>query len=527
MSAPLARRDFFALEAGEYLERLSVIVAGTEAPDVEHLVRYTRALRGAALMAGPPGYAVAAAAMENVAKALREGAVGWSPALAARLSDALETGKLLLRRSREWGEEDIARCERTATDLNDLVGGSPRRPSGSGAHPAPTQSAAVRAYIARETAALAATLEQAADGLERFDPEASGGALRRLQPLRGLGTLPGLSPLPELLEALDLTLAFGAKSGSWPPGAARALRAASAALVRIARDIAELGLSKSDSPELTQAAESLREAFAGDQDVVPVASLFGDRDADPIIRLGSPPSPPEPPADLAVELVTLADRLRHAAAQLRTGPAGPARAFQLHAVVLALRGLVMSEPVSATAGNFFCRLDRETMAGHVLPAAEPVAALLERASRALADAAETGATGNLAAMLAPLCEELDALVPEPESEIVPIESLAPEPEIVTIESLAPSFTAFEQTFSTWFRLEQKPAPRVAPATPAGEPEPVPIQEMLFRGRRALERADQVRRELRGALEAQAGLTGIENLLGELLDLVPLALDDER
>ena len=55
MSAPVGRREFFALEAGEYLERLTLLVSTGGAPDVESLVRYGRALRGAALMAGPPG----------------------------------------------------------------------------------------------------------------------------------------------------------------------------------------------------------------------------------------------------------------------------------------------------------------------------------------------------------------------------------------------------------------------------------------------------------------------------------------
>ena len=60
MNAPVGRREFFALEAGEYLERLALLAAGQGQPDGEDLVRYARALRGAALMAGPAGYAVAA-----------------------------------------------------------------------------------------------------------------------------------------------------------------------------------------------------------------------------------------------------------------------------------------------------------------------------------------------------------------------------------------------------------------------------------------------------------------------------------
>ena len=56
---------------------------------------------------------------------------------------------------------------------------------------------------------------------------------------------------------------------------------------------------------------------------------------------------------------------------------------------------------------------------------------------------------------------------------------------------------------------------------------MPIQSLLYRGRRALERANQVRQQLDAALAAQLQFGDIRPLLGELLDLVPLALDDER
>jgi HPt (histidine-containing phosphotransfer) domain-containing protein len=532
MSAPLARRDFFALEAGEYLERLTLLVAGAGTPDGESLVRYARALRGAALMAGPPAYAVAAAAIENAAKALRDGALLWSPALAESLSESLETGKGLLRRLADWGEAEIARCERTAGGLNDLVGGPARRPAGVEPHAAPTQSAAVRAYIARETAALAATLDQAAHAVEQFAPDGLSTVIQRLQPLRGLGSLPGLSPLPELLEALDLTLAHGARQAVWPPHTDRALRAVAKAFARIARDIAELGLCTAEAPEIVHAAESLRETFAGEQDVVSVERLFAEGDPTPILERGTPPLRSQPANDPAVELVGLADRLRHAAAQLVTGPHGPAQALALHSLVFLLRGTPLSPAVHTGVEGLLGRIDREATAGRILPEAERVARLFERAAQGLADAAASGAVGSLGTMLAPLCEELDDLSPGDATRIVPIASLAPDAEVdvVPIESLAPFYTALEQTFSSYFRLRH-PAParragsaRVS-ATLTDAAEPVPIHRLLLRGRRALERAELVRRELSAALAAQQELASIHTLLGELLDLVPLALDD--
>jgi hypothetical protein len=92
-----------------------------------------------------------------------------------------------------------------------------------------------------EAAGVAATLEQVAEAVEhRPATDSADALLHRLQPLRGLGALPSLSPLPELLETLDLTIAFACRGGAWPREAGRAFRATAAALARMARDIAEL-----------------------------------------------------------------------------------------------------------------------------------------------------------------------------------------------------------------------------------------------------------------------------------------------
>ena len=51
MTQPLGMEDFFSLEAGEYLEKLAGLVSGSAAPSADEIVRFTRALRGSALMA--------------------------------------------------------------------------------------------------------------------------------------------------------------------------------------------------------------------------------------------------------------------------------------------------------------------------------------------------------------------------------------------------------------------------------------------------------------------------------------------
>src|SRR2546428_14076876 len=70
---PLGMSDFFALEAGEYLERLDGMLAQGDSPSADEIVRLAPALRGSALMANQPPIARAAARLEVLARAGRAG----------------------------------------------------------------------------------------------------------------------------------------------------------------------------------------------------------------------------------------------------------------------------------------------------------------------------------------------------------------------------------------------------------------------------------------------------------------------
>src|SRR5439155_1045610 len=89
---PLGMSDFFALEAGEYLERLDSLLQQSETPGADEFVRLARALRGSALMANQQATAKAAAGVESLARALREGRRPWdaqTQQLAVRAIDDL------------------------------------------------------------------------------------------------------------------------------------------------------------------------------------------------------------------------------------------------------------------------------------------------------------------------------------------------------------------------------------------------------------------------------------------------------
>jgi hypothetical protein len=546
MTAPVGRREFFALEAGEYLERLALLIGSTDALSADDLVRHARALRGAALMAGPPGFASASGAIEATVKSLRDGTVEWTPVLAERLAQAVEDCKALLRKVREWTDTDAQRCERIAEQLE--ADPAPRRPPGGGG--APGLTSGVRAYVAREAASVAAALDQMADAADlRPAPEVAGPLLHRLQPLRGLGALPGLSPLPDLLETLDLALTTTGKGGAWSPLTGKAFRVVGSALARMARDIAELGIPQHDSTEVVQATELLREAFLLEEDVVPVASLVDPRDDGGIVSRGSPPPARPVAGESAIELVSLGDRLRQSADQTRSHLPRSARALQLLGLVIALRGLSLTRAVREGTRELFRRLDREIMAGRALTHGDDFTAILRDAADRLAEAADAGGATALPEALAPLIAALDALAgatPTADLAVVPIEALAPDPavdsDVVPIEALLyrppaeppVGMLPFEQTFSTYYRLLNEegdtalgPVVPIESLAPDPETELVPIQSLLYRGRRALERADLVRRELDAALRGSADLTAAQPLIAELLDLVPLALADER
>src|SRR5258705_13669817 len=80
MPQPLGMSDFFALEAGEYLDRLDALLQPTAPPAAGELVRLARALRGSALMASQQGIARAAMGFEAFAPRVREGRRPWDAA---------------------------------------------------------------------------------------------------------------------------------------------------------------------------------------------------------------------------------------------------------------------------------------------------------------------------------------------------------------------------------------------------------------------------------------------------------------
>ena len=102
MTQPLGVDDFFILEAGEYLDRLATLAGGPAAPVPDELVRFTRALRGSALMANQPAIARSASGLEQLVRAYRDGRRDWEHDAGPLTRDAIGILRTLVERVRAW-----------------------------------------------------------------------------------------------------------------------------------------------------------------------------------------------------------------------------------------------------------------------------------------------------------------------------------------------------------------------------------------------------------------------------------------
>src|SRR5436853_503960 len=169
---PLGMSDFFALEAGEYLERLDALLAVGDSPGADELVRLARALRGSALMANQHAIARTAAALEALARAVREGRRAWDPQTKQLAVRGVDDLKIFVRRAPAWSDADTAKAEALSQELEQLAG----RPSAQvRAAEAMGLDAGARAFVAREGAAIASALDRAArEVAERGRPDHEG-----------------------------------------------------------------------------------------------------------------------------------------------------------------------------------------------------------------------------------------------------------------------------------------------------------------------------------------------------------------
>ena len=549
---PLGMTDFFALEAGEYLERLDVVLQPAEgtAPLADEFVRLARALRGSALMASQQAVARAAAGLEALARSIREGRRPWDAGVKQVAVRAVDDLKIFVRRASAWTPADTAKAENLAVQLEQLAG----RPSAQvRAAEALGLDAGARAFVAREGAAIASALDRAAQAL-RANPLAHDplqNILKSLQPLRGLAALNDLPPLPDLLEGIERSIGELERGRGTPPaGGPELFHAAATAIARAAREVAERGRPDPESAEFQTFAGQLVkliEADQGEGGVVPIGTLYFEDAGPHIVRRGTPAA--RPVVLGRVELVSHGEHLKQVADSLERAPSQTQRELRAHTLAGTFRALAGAGggPLAERVAEFAAAGRDAVTSGAAVANATAFAAELRRAGDILSRSSGGDETG-LASELEAVTRAVTALhgrAGAPQPAIVPIQSLAPSPSPADGDEVVAETPDLVGSWVTYTRLvaggigpaslvefiaaaTQVPAARPSADTARAAPPPrasapelpfVDINTLLYRGQRAQQRAQELRQEARTASGER-----LRALVEEVCDLVALAIE---
>jgi len=579
MDSKLGMAEFFAMEAGEYLERLDHLVSGTGAPDSLEFQRLTRALRGSALMANQHAIAEAAGAFEQVARAVREGQKQWDDATRSTSTRAVDTLKILVRSAREWTDAESAKARELAADLESFSGriSRPIRAESGGL------DSGTRAFIAREGASLGSALDRAATMLAQ-DPRALEplqSVLNVMQPLRGLAGLADLPPIPDLLDGIERAVGEATRAGELTSDAAGVFDSAAKALSQATRAVAADGKADPESEEVRRFAHRLSGMLGFDRPIPSIDKLYYDDAGPHVLEQGAPS---EVTQLGEVEFVSYGEHLKQVADGLDHARTPTEREFRSHGLAGTVRVLEAGtgSPLAESAAELARAIRTALASGKAVHQEARFAGLLRDASNALSavaasNRAEVGQ--KLRAVAAALGAEAAPVVPEP-AHVAPASpapaaspaSAAPaasaaspereagdlagslaryhryvktlglgEPSLsellagppadpaarpTPIAAVAPPAAPAPAARPTPIAVVAPPAAAEPPAAPAPaveqEEEVVPISEFCYSGSAALDRAITLRGELEAAV---AGGVETSDLLDEIFDLIQLGLPD--
>jgi len=543
MTAPLGMSDFFALEAGEYLDRLDALLQPPAPPAAEELVRLARALRGSALMASQHGIARAATGLEAFARGVREGRRPWDAATKQIAIRAVDDLKIFVRKAASWTEADTAKAEALASQLEQFGG----RPSAQvRAAEAIGLDAGARAFVAREGAAIASALDRAGRAL-RTNPMAHDPlqlVLKALQPLRGLAALTDLPPLPDLLEGIEQAIGeLSRTSAAPPPGVgdtiAELFQMAATSIAHAAREVAERGRPDPESAEFRKFAGLLVHFMDSEPDVVSIETVGT------IVRRGTPPGGDSArPATLGrLELVSHGEHLRQAADSLERAPSATQRELRAHTLAGTFRALGSAGggPVAERVAEFAQAAREAVTTGIAVNQPALFAAELRKAGEILTASGTGDETATAAALAAVTLavRRLGGSQPPP-TEVAPPKPPASAAAPPTPPAPAAPSGSSPDLAGTWIRYQQMVAAGVGPAslevliagtpegaahpgaTPRGNGnEPVDIRTLLYKGAGARQRA----LELREAAKRASG-ESLRAIIDEVCDLVVLAIEPE-
>jgi chemotaxis protein histidine kinase CheA len=471
MSQPLS--DYFAQEAGEYLDHLDALLARADAPDPVEFFRQARGVRGSAQLAGADTVAAVAERLEDGARALRDGVLPWSDEVRERARRTVDDLRAMVSAHGSGGGDD-GRAREAAARWDGVDSGRRRsdQPGGAGDH--------LYAFLRREMAGVVGEMDRALAALEA-DPSAREplrAVLRRMRPVRGVAGMDTLSPVLEALEGIeDAAHEVLGRAGA-AEGRQLELLAAGRGALAAAGAMLERGDAVGDSPELAHFRE-LRDRAEGEDTVaadgvLPISTLFYD-DAGPHVvssplapvaeETGQPALLADVEAFLRIEATGFLDRAEGLVAGLAQRPKRFARiARQLSELASGVGDLAVTYGMTMIAAS--AQQAVEKLAGAV--SAEDARSALRSLRASLPGAA-------------PLAETAVEVEPEPDT------------------------------------VSARPTASIAPA--AAEDGVVPVEALLYDADDALREA----LKLRPRLEAAARGTELGETLDELFALVERGL----
>ncbi|HEX8358604.1 MAG TPA: Hpt domain-containing protein [Longimicrobium sp.] len=286
MSQPLS--EYFAQEAGDFLDELDALLAAEPTPDAAQLFRLARGVRGSAQIAGAGGVARVAERLEDAVRSIRDGGLPWDDAVRTRVqATSVDLRRLVASYAAGRGDEALA-AEAAAR----WEGAGTRHREDDGSPPAGD----MLAFVQREIGGVAAELDRALAELAAAPQarEPLRAVLRRMRPVRGVSGMSALAPLLEVLEALEDTAADAFSRTTPLGGEALELLTASRDVLRAATDLLGAGAALDTLLELDRFRElrDRADSDAGELDeagVIPISRLFFD-DAGPHV-VSSPTAP--------------------------------------------------------------------------------------------------------------------------------------------------------------------------------------------------------------------------------------------
>jgi hypothetical protein len=525
MSSSSGFLDFFILEANEYVEELDGVLSrggiSGPRPDVDALQRVSRALRGTATMAKLGPFADLAMTVERIGRGLHVGSISWEPALASALIATVDDFKILLRSARTWSAAEEQRAGDRIAELTRFAPDLAPTPTSS---EATSSRGAAAPFLATEAANIAAGLELLTT--RPADSTTASNVLGRVRALRGVAGVREIPALGDVLEATEEAARPLELRGEALSTETNALLHAAADLLRqLAATLRAGGDANAAGPELHRfvaAQDGWADREEQRERIVPIAELFYPDGAGVVEPASHPPTTMS--ERFRLELVSQGEHLRAMIGAARATPEAATSSRMRRSLKRALHSLQATaesfgEPMIASAiASYGDVAERSDEAG---------LATLDRVSGALAGASDDASAlaSQLRSILSPpiplpvSSEAISFPLPLPAPEPSPLAGPVKEPIRAPMSQASPPspddfLAALDSSIAALHELELRP---ISQPVPTVEEALVPIESLLYRGRAALDRAVEVRDDLR-----RRGPTSDPEALEELFDLVELA-----